>query len=166
MRARGLNQKSRRDGFSLVEAVIAILVLMVLVIGSMAYGYHSRCQVRLAQARETAGRLAVLLLESWKGAADPALYNPVLEFGEELSIADSAVGPGPAESFDGAATVSLGNYQLGTPQAPYYVSLLSQPATATEPQKFHVRLAWRRDFADGPLEEPFDSFELTDYARN
>jgi Tfp pilus assembly protein PilV len=67
---------SRLDGFTIIEAVIAIAVLGIAAIGALAYQYHGAQQIRVAQCQFAATRVGQLLLEDWKATgADPA-YNP------------------------------------------------------------------------------------------
>ena len=65
--------KPLRAGFSLVEVALAILILSILVSGAMSYHYFSARDVQKAEAEVVAGRLALLLLEGWKGTNDPCL---------------------------------------------------------------------------------------------
>lgn len=54
-------------GYSLVDIMIAVVVLEVAVIGTSSYRYYSVLDERKAAAEVTAAGTAALLLESWRG---------------------------------------------------------------------------------------------------
>ena len=68
----------RADGITLVEAVLAMSILVITALGALSYQYHSARHSRIARELITATRTAQLLLEDWKSASGANNYNPVL----------------------------------------------------------------------------------------
>jgi len=62
------------DGLTLVEVMFAVLIIAVVALGALSYGYHGAGQIRHAREYSTAVRIAYFLLEDWKASAGSALY--------------------------------------------------------------------------------------------
>jgi len=62
------------DGLTLVEVMFAVLIIAVVALGALSYGYHGAGQIRHAREYATAVRIAYFLLEDWKASAGSALY--------------------------------------------------------------------------------------------
>jgi len=54
---------------TLIEIMVGILVIVIGVLGAMMYRYHSALDARKGDVHANAGRVALLILEGWKGAA-------------------------------------------------------------------------------------------------
>lgn len=54
-------------GFSLIEVMVAILILSIAVIGTSGYRYYTALDARKADMQATAARVALMLCESWGG---------------------------------------------------------------------------------------------------
>ena len=67
-------QRRRSRGVTLIEAIIASVVVVIAVIGGLSYGYHSGMQLRRARAYSGAVRVAYYLLEDWKASGGSELY--------------------------------------------------------------------------------------------
>ena len=78
------NRKSARQGFTLIEIMVSILVVMVLVTGAMGYQYHSTRNVKISEVQATASRIAMLHLESWKGQQGDLAFDPVDVFDSQF----------------------------------------------------------------------------------
>lgn len=68
--------RKNRSGITLIEIMIALVIIVVGVLGAMMYRYHSALDARKADVHVGAGRVALLLLEGWKGAAGNEDYDP------------------------------------------------------------------------------------------
>ena len=68
--------KKTRSGLTLIEIMVAILVIVIGVLGAMMYRYHSALNARIADVQVGAGRVGLLILEGWKGAAGNPAYDP------------------------------------------------------------------------------------------
>ena len=62
------------DGLTLIEVMFAVLIIAVVALGALSYGYHGAGQIRHAREYATAVRIAYFLLEDWKASAGSALY--------------------------------------------------------------------------------------------
>lgn len=86
---------------TLVEVVIACVVVAIGVVGGLSYGYHGAMQTRHARTHASAVRIGYYLLEDWKAnggselyaSAAPMVPNPTtLEIdGQQFSYADDGV---------------------------------------------------------------------------
>lgn len=74
------------SGFTLVEVMLATLILLVAVIGASGFRYYAALDGRRAAMQTTAVRVGQLLCESWRGLSDPNTFDPVAHFGSELAI--------------------------------------------------------------------------------
>ncbi|MHC4525778.1 MAG: type IV pilus modification PilV family protein, partial [Planctomycetota bacterium] len=65
-----------RRGFTLVEVMISILIVMILATGAMGYQYASTRDVKVSEVQASAARIGMLLLESWKGQQGDTSFDP------------------------------------------------------------------------------------------
>lgn len=151
-------------GFSLLELVIAIVIVMVLAVGGLSYLYHSNVGAKKAEVQATAARMASLLVHSWKGNGGSPTFNPVTAYETEFTITDSPSGP-PAAIPDYAGTFTLlGNYHIVIDNVNYYAAMSYSPATASHPLVLSVCVAWRVNYAAGAISENDPSVRLSVYA--
>lgn len=62
-------QGKSRSGLTLIEIMVAIVVIIVGVLGAVMYRYGAALDARKADVHVGASRVALLILEGWKGAA-------------------------------------------------------------------------------------------------
>jgi len=62
------------NGLTLVEVMFAVLIIAIVALGALSYGYHGAGQIRHAREYATPVRIAYFLLEDWKASAGSALY--------------------------------------------------------------------------------------------
>ena len=109
-------RKHRDKGLTLIEIMISLLVVAIGLIGAMNFRYFGARGARLADVQADAGRVGLLILEGWKGAAGRLDYDPELEIGTEVQASmDISIGG----LSDGQYPVSL----TGGTNTNYYVSL-------------------------------------------
>ena len=65
-----------RKGMTLIEVMVAAVIIVISVLGAMMYRYHSALDARKADVKIGAARVALLLLEGWKGMAGISAYDP------------------------------------------------------------------------------------------
>jgi Tfp pilus assembly protein PilV len=82
-----------RKGFTVVEAMTAITMLALIVLGSALYRYWSSLDSRKAMAQATANRTGLFLLEAWRGSTDPNSFNPVSLKTSAMNIGNPTQGP-------------------------------------------------------------------------
>ena len=68
--------KKARLGVTLIEVMVGLTVIVVGILGAAMYRYQAALQARTADIQVGAGRVALLVLEGWKGAAGSDAYNP------------------------------------------------------------------------------------------
>ncbi len=100
-------RRSKFGGMSIVEIMIAILIISVAVIGASGFRYYTMLDARKAAAQMTAARVGLLLCESWRGVSGAATFNPVASFGSELVIEVAGQGPEVPVGFN-----ELGRYKI------------------------------------------------------
>lgn len=155
----GRIRKKQKRGVTLVEVMVAALIIAIVVIGVMSYLYTSAMHARKADIRVTAGRLGQLLLEAWKtNGVDITTFNPTAaDFNLSLpdSFSTNTVGLG-------GTGIELGRYDITLDGVNYYVTLLY---SAGSPQMLSACVAWNRDdYQAGTLGSNPQSVWLTGYA--
>lgn len=141
-----------RCGFSLVEILISILIIMVLATGAMGYQFLSTRDVKISEVQVNAARLSLLFLEGWKGCAGATDFDPVSIFSGEMDIQTAAYGPAIPADTDGGSLTLLGYYEVQMNHTCYYVTLSYNPESAAEPMLLSSVICWRNDFQQGVLE--------------
>jgi len=111
-----IKRRKFASAVSLVEVIVATVVLSIITIGAMSYEYHTSRDAKIASAQIAATRTAQLLLEDWKSTGGSIDYNP------------SALGLG----FSAASTIPSGfsdQSGLGVPQnnAVYAITVDEMP---------------------------------------
>ena len=81
-------RKQRVNGLTLIEIVISLAIVAIALIGAMMYRYYSASSARLADVHAGAGRVGLLILEGWKGAAGRLDYNPSTDIGAYILAND------------------------------------------------------------------------------
>ena len=68
------NGRRRSRGMTLVEVVLACVVVAIGVVGGLSYGYHGAVQTQHARTHASAVRVGYYLLEDWKANGGSELY--------------------------------------------------------------------------------------------
>jgi prepilin-type N-terminal cleavage/methylation domain-containing protein len=100
----------RRNGFTLIEAIISLVMLAILILGASLYRYGCAMDSRKASVDMLANRTGLLLLESWHGSY-ATTFNPT--DAAQMPVSGTVVvatGSGPGAP-DGTYT-TLGNYTV------------------------------------------------------
>jgi Tfp pilus assembly protein PilV len=141
-------------GFSLLDAIIASVVLLIATIGSMAYRYHSKLDERKALMQASAARIATTLYEGWRGVHGAATYNPTDYTWSDVTI---SAGSGPTQPTD---FTKLNSYAIATNNF-NYTATLSWQNVAGSPglRALNVIVAW----PTSGIGTPNNSFTLTSY---
>jgi Tfp pilus assembly protein PilV len=157
---------NRRSGLTLVEMMLAAAILMVALVGSMAYRYYATLDARKADIQMTAARIGITLLEGLIAAGGPTktpLYDPTANFpaaqyatkGIKVETATFTVPDVP----DGTWT-SFGTYQITSGGVVYYARLSTKSIPPTE---VNVKIGWRADRQAGALASTDKVMGLTRY---
>jgi Tfp pilus assembly protein PilV len=140
-----------RSGLTLVELMLAAAILMVAIIGGMAYRYYATLDARKADIQMTASRNAIMLLESWRGSSGSDTFDATtLTSSPGLVIADSGTGPAAPSGFTTLA--SHGTCSITTDYMVYYVTLSTKPTVdGATPKALNIQIGWRQDRQAGAL---------------
>ena len=137
-----------RSGMTLIEVMIAAVVVIVGVLGAMMYRYHSAVDARKADIQMGAGRVALLIMEGWKGASGAEDFDPSNDIGlEVLNSADISISSGSG----GIYPVSL----TGGTDCFYHAKLIFDndiDGDGTDDygiRKLDVHVAWRQSALSG-----------------
>jgi len=152
-------------GFTLVEVMVATVVLLVAVLGASLFRYQAVFGVRKADLRTTAARTALMLCESWRGTNEPNSFDPMqLASGDAncvLAIESSYVSLEVPSGF----TV-LGIYSIIINDVDY-CAVLSWKDVSSGLRALNVIVGWnQRDTGTGDYMYPDKLFKLTTYVTN
>jgi len=144
--------RQRRRGVSLIEVMVAVVVLAVAVLGVLNYQYHATRRTILAKDELTATRTARLLLEDWKSHGGDAHYDPTLL---EMGILPTGV---------------TDRYLVRVNDLPLYATLQWRDVEENTDagvtlREIRVLLQWRRDRSVGAMEATDPDFAMTTYVR-
>ncbi len=148
------------SGLSLVEVMLAMVVIMFAVIG--AIGFRSFCAMDAAKADEkiSAARIASALIESWKGTGGDGDYDPFSQYGYELEISSSDDGLEVPEEF-----TEVGMYRIVSGGEDYFATLAyKDDATDVEPRILNVSVLCPHDREDNT--QAGQSAKLSTYCGN
>jgi len=148
---------------TIIEVVVALSTILVVVIGALSFQYYCAVDAREADVRAGANRLALLMLEGWRGAGgrvpevgEQAPFNPVGEFRPILgddNIRDSSVGlPGLSPGQE------LGRYRVVLNRVNYFVTLSYDDG---DPRTLSVTVSWSRNYKSEELSEHVRLVSLT-----
>jgi len=147
---------------TLVEVMLASVVIVVGFIGATSYRYYAALDERKATMWRTAARVGLLFADSWRGLNGLENYEPVVYLDTvEFDVEKIADGPIP----DGYSAVN-GTYAVTTDEEKYYVTLAYGQSEA-ELRALNIEVAWtprlagETDFANAEK-----SFKLTMYVPN
>ncbi len=153
-----LKRLKSKAAFTLVEVMVAILIMSLAVLGASGYRYYSALDARRAAMHRAAAEIALLLCESWRGLEGISTYDPTEHLGRELEITQSSYSAAP-EDF-----TLLGSYTVESSNVNYYVTL-SWKNVAIGLRALNVAVAWSHRATAGPMDAE-RSFTLTTYTLN
>ena len=109
-------------GLSLVDGVLAILLLAILVLGTSSFRYHSVNNLQKADFQDSASRTAELLCQSWKGVIGIESFDPMALLGTAVNIVE-AEGISDTDPLWPAGFTLVETFKITMNSAPYYVAL-------------------------------------------
>lgn len=148
----GVNQLKRSGGMTLIEVMVAMVVLAIAAIGALGYQYHAARHGNIAKLEMIATRTAQLLLEDWKSTGGDENYDP------------STLGLG----FHKTSGENL--YRITVDDLPIYVELSHRDVAhdsvaAVTLRQISVITRWRRDYSSLEPKSEDPSLVLTTYVR-
>ena len=140
-----------RSGFTLIEIMVGILVIVVGVLGAMMYRYHSALDARKGDLHMGATRMALLFLEDFKGRSGLGTFNSTnLDNLADLDISGTA--PNYTATIKGGTgatyyitmpllptTVSLGGIDIKELEVTVYWSHRGTPSMANHTGKVELK---------------------------
>jgi len=153
------NMKSKRyTGTTLNEVMLAILVVTISIIGGISYRYYSALDGKRASMYSTAARAALLLCESFRGAAGIVSYDPATHLSSDDFVITADSGPEAPGGF-----TSIGSYKVILNGVTCYATLSYQDVQPGL-RALNVTVAYqKRDQAVTGLEDMDNTFALTTY---
>lgn len=131
-RSRGRHSR-RPAGVTLLELIVATMILAIASLGALTYQYHAVKQARSARAEIAAAQLAQLLLDDWKSTGGNEFYDPT-----KLDLGLEQIGTEPL-------------YRIvfnGFPMQArlWYTDLDSNVEAGVTLREIRVTIRWRRDY--------------------
>jgi hypothetical protein len=149
----------RFRGVSLIEAMIAITVLVIAVLGASGYRYYSSLDVKRADMRATASRIGMLLCESWRGVKGDEDFDPTVYSETELTITEISM----PDSLEVDGFEELGAYEIQTDNVSYYAAL-SYDDVSDGLRAMNIVIAWaQRQQSESAIADADKRFSLTTY---
>ncbi len=155
------NRIRNNHGLTLVEIMIAIVVILVAIIGAMGFRYYSALDARKADVKITAGRVGSMLLEGWIGTGGQSTYDPVAAYGTDMNISVSGTGPAVPAGF-----TKLDSYQIVINRANYYATLSYRDSTPTQAEELNIVISWLHWNQAGTVSSSDQSVKFTGYINN
>lgn len=150
-------KKSQRDGFTIVEVMAAMAIVIIVALGTLSFQYNNVRQSRISEAQITAARIGQLLLEDWKSSGGDTDYDP------------NALGLG-------FTFVTTYNYKITLDNQTFYIQLARQMApvaSGSNPDnvagvtllQLSVTMSWRKDFGTGTVSSSDPTLTFTTFVR-
>jgi prepilin-type N-terminal cleavage/methylation domain-containing protein len=151
------NNTYARKGFSLVEVMASVAILIVAVIGTSSFRYYTAIEAHRAAKHIAAARIALTLCESWAGLKGLNTFDPTLTLSQVMTI-ESGQGPATPSGF-----TMLGNYHVQVDGTSYYTTMAWKDINANL-RALNVAVSWSQTNDASTLANTDKSFTLTNYA--
>jgi hypothetical protein len=119
--------------------MIAIVIIMMGLLGTVTFRYTAALDGRRANAQTTAARIALMLCESWRGINGDETYDPATHFGLDLTVTEGT-GPDCPDDF-----TLLGSYTISCNRGTVtdnYLTTLSWKDIQSGLRALNVVVAW------------------------
>jgi len=135
--------RNRSHGFTLVECMVVILILMITMGGILGFRYYSVLSAERAETQLLAARAAVVLSEAWRAQKGADDFDPTQQsFDDYFQVQSGSVSAFLAAT--GSGYMHLGNYQIQIEGRRFNASLVYEnSATVPNVRILHVVLAWQ-----------------------
>jgi Tfp pilus assembly protein PilV len=157
--------QSMKRGISIIEVMIASIILLIGLFGVFTYRYTSILNAVKANSYITGSRIAWLLVENWRGnkgsSYDPTASGQLSSIG--LTISTNTTGPSVPAGF-----TKLGQYKVVENNVNYFVTMSWKNFPAVSGvNELDVIVAWsrRKQGTSTVYADADDTFHLTTYAQ-
>ena len=161
------NGHIERRGFTMIEVMIALGGFLVAVVGALSFQYYCAVDTREADVRAGANRVALLMLEGWRGSGGRATglwaFNPIEEFGPLAATDGPLEFIGPTDEGLDAIDPELGRYKVVANRTNYFVTLSYNDTVDPSLRTLGVTVAWSRDYKAESLDRLVRSVALTTF---
>jgi type II secretory pathway pseudopilin PulG len=152
-------KNSRIHGFTIVEVMISMAVLIIVAVGTMFFQYNGASPARQAEAQTAAARFGQLLLEDWKSTGGASNYDP-----NTLGLGFTAL-------------VTSVSYKITIDYQTFYIQLAQQlapvqsgynnpdPVAGVTLEQLSVTVSWRKDYAPGTVASTDPTLTFTTFVR-
>lgn len=160
------NGHNERPGFTIIEVMVALAGFLVVIVGALSFEYYCAVDTREADVRACANRLALLMLEGWRGSGgrvppSTAAFNPITEFESLVPISTTG------EGLEGIGPELGGcRYKVVANRANYFVTLSYNDTVDPELRTLGVTIAWPKSYKAEQLDEYVRSVALTTLVEN
>lgn len=120
-------------GVTLIELIVATMILAIASLGALTYQYHAVKRARSAQAEIAATQLAQLLLDDWKSTGGSEFYDP-----GSLNLGLEQIGSDPIYR------VTLNGFPMRAQL--WYTDVSTDEAAGVTLREIRVSIRWRRDY--------------------
>jgi prepilin-type N-terminal cleavage/methylation domain-containing protein len=141
-----------RSGFSLLEMVIAILILAILSVGTLGYHYLATRMAIRANAEITAARTARFILDNWKKTGGDENFNL-----KDLDAGFDKV----SNSNQYTATID----RLPMTAEVYWKDIDENTLSMTKIRQIQVTIRWKSDYSTSKLTAGDPSYIMATYVR-
>lgn len=148
----GHRRLRKSAGVTLLELIVATVILAIASLGALTYQYHAVKRARSARAEIVAAQLAQLLLDDWKSTGGNEFYDPTtLDLGLEQIGSD----PIYRVTFNGFPMRA----QLG------YSDIDTDSEAGVTLREIRVTIRWRRDYKNLEPTAADPTFTSSTYVR-
>jgi hypothetical protein len=151
-------QYNKQSGFSLVEIVTAMVVLMIGILGASSFRYHAAISERLTRAKVSATRIGMTVLETWHGMDGDETFDPAAVLPAELGAETVFTGPAAPAGF---TPISICHLTLD--ETHYYVTL-SYKDGVNDLRTMSVVVGWRDEYDAGVITASDETTAFETYA--
>lgn len=146
-----------KDGITIIEVAVAIVVMLVGFIGTTSYRYYAALDENKATAWRNAARIGLLFSESWKSVKGYRLYEPEEHLDPPIGV-DAVFGNGVPDGY-----TENGTYLVVADNRNYYITLSWKDVDA-ELQALNVEVNWTPNPPQGNgITDAYKSFTLTSF---
>jgi len=159
-------RRSGARGLTLIEVMVSIAVVTAVILAAIGTRYLVVKQAVRADAYNTAGKLGQMLLEGWRGAGDPATYNPKTRFAGQMTIDDSIpISMAPPVPSGLVPLSSTCRYHVELDRVHYYVTLAykNEDVIQQQPAVLHATVGFQHNYQAASVATSGNYVRLTTY---